>query len=146
MAKNECLKSRLSSVSKKLKRKGFCQSVLLMLRFLFMLSPTFFLLDTSIVFPMIMSVIMLYMLIILFSTQYMIELLNCGNCLGWFLNLNLAFETLKIGVKGSLLILIPEQLNLFHFILHVPLMLLLFKWINSPLMLNHLLRCWNFLS
>ena len=40
--------------------------------------------------------------------------LICGNNLNWFLNLNLIYETLWIGVRSSFLILMLGKLSWFH--------------------------------
>ena len=60
---------------------------------------------------MMLSVILLSMVMMIFSTLNVIRHLICGNNCNWLLNLNLTFVTLWIGAGSGLLISMLEKLN-----------------------------------
>ena len=88
---------------------------------------------TLMTFLMIISVILLSMLMILLSTLSVIKHLICGNNYDWLLNLNLIYETLWTGAGSGLLISVLKQLNLFHLIVRITTVLLLWKKDGSVL-------------
>ena len=93
-----------------------------------------------------LPVILLSMLMILPSSLNVIRHLICGNNHNWYLNLNLIYEMLWTGAGSSLLILMLEKLNWFHFTGLITLVLLIRKWMGLFMRKNHLLRCWSWLS
>ena len=62
-------------------------------------------------FLIILSVILLFMLMILFSTLNEIRHLICSNNWNWLLNFNLIYKTLWTGAGSDLLISMLEKLN-----------------------------------
>ena len=54
--------------------------------------------------------------------------LICGNSLNWFLNLNLIYETLWIGVRSGLLISMLGKLSWFCLTGLITIVLLMLKW------------------
>ena len=77
------------------------------------LGPTFFC-YTLITFLTMLSVILLFMLMILFSIQSVIRHLISGNNVNWLLNLNLIYETLLTGLRSGLLISMLGKLSWFR--------------------------------
>ena len=77
------------------------------------LGPTFFLLYLNDLPDNDLSVILLSMLMILFSTLNVIRHLVLGNNQNRLLNLNLTYETLRTGAESDLLISMLEKLNQF---------------------------------
>ena len=69
---------------------------------------------TLMTFLMMLSVILPSMLIMLLSVQSVIGHLICGNNLNWLLNLNLIYETWRIGVRSGLFISMMGKLRWFH--------------------------------
>ena len=65
-------------------------------------------------FLMMLSVILLSMLMILFSTLSGIRYLICGNNKNWLVNLNLTYEALWTGAGSGFLISVLEKRNLFR--------------------------------
>ena len=61
--------------------------------------------------PMMLSVTLLSMLMMIFSTLNVIRHLICGNNYNWLLNLNLTYVTLWIGAGSGLLVSMLEKLN-----------------------------------
>ena len=98
---------------------------------------------TLMTFLMMLPVILLSMLMILPSSLNVIRHLICGNNHNWYLNLNLIYEMLWTGAGSSLLILMLEKLNWFHFTGLITLVLLIRKWMGLFMRKNHLLRCWS---
>ena len=62
-------------------------------------------------FLMMLSVILLFMLMILFSILSVIWHLFCDKKLNWFLDLNLIYKTLWTGARSGLLISMLGKLN-----------------------------------
>lgn len=58
----------------------------------------------------------LYVKINFFLTLNVDELVIFGNSLAWFLNLNLTFKRLCVGVRCGLLVLLLGKLGLFYLI------------------------------
>ena len=65
-------------------------------------------------FLTMLSVILLSMLMILLFILSVTRHLICGNNLNWFLNLNLIYKTLWVGVRSGMLISMLGKLNWFH--------------------------------
>ena len=63
---------------------------------------------------MMLSVILLSMLVIVIAILSVIRHLICNNNLNWLLNVNLIYETLCIGVRSGLLILMLGKLSWFR--------------------------------
>ena len=101
---------------------------------------------TLMTFLTMLSVILLSMLMIPFSTLGVIRHLICDNNQSWPLNLNLTYEKLWNGAESGLLISMLEKLNLFRLTGLTTLVVLMWKWMGLFLRKKHLLRYWKCLS
>ena len=100
----------------------------------------------SVIFMMMLTLILVFLLMIQSSTQNFIVLSTDGKILRWILNFSLTLEVLCIGVGSCLLLLVYGKLELFHLFVQITLVLLLRKWMVLSLMKNRLLRNLNSLS
>ena len=100
------------------------------------LGPTFFC-YTLMTFLTMLSVILLFMLMILFSIQSVIRHLISGNNVNLLLNLNLIYETLLTGLRNGLLISMLGKLSWFR-LTGLTMVLLIWKWMGLLLRKNHL--------
>ena len=97
------------------------------------------------IFPTMLSVILLSMLMILLSILYVIGCLVCGNILNWLLHFNLIYETLWTRVRSDLLISTLGKFSWFRLTSLIIMVLLMWKWRGLFLRKNHLLGCWDWL-
>ena len=92
---------------------------------------------TLMTFLMVLSVILVYMLMILLSTQSAIRHMISDNNLNWLLTWILSTRHCKTGAGSGLLISILEKLNWIYLTGLITLVLLMWKWMALFLRKNH---------